>query len=128
PTFGLRDIHPSHWVESVGLGTELLVHSPDHLPFLSTGYYRLNRLPINARYPLVSLDLLPRLPEDILTPYLVIQRIKFNLLSLLGLGIEGPLQLPVFSAKYPPAHAPGKGPQSLVGAPPPGDVRGRSGR
>jgi hypothetical protein len=37
-------------------------------------------------------------------------------------------QLPVFSAKYPLAHAPGKGPQSLVGAPLPGDVRGRSGR
>src|SRR3989442_8767493 len=29
-------------------------------------------------------------------------------------------QLPVFSAKYPPAPAPGKGPQRLVGAPPPG--------
>src|SRR5215813_8569119 len=26
-------------------------------------------------------------------------------------------QLPVFSAKYPPAHAPGKGLQNLVGAP-----------
>ena len=36
-------------------------------------------------------------------------------------------QLPVFSAKYPPGHAPGKGLQSLVGAPLPGDVRGRSG-
>ena len=36
-------------------------------------------------------------------------------------------QLPVFSAKYPPEHAPGKGLQSLVGAPLPGDVRGRSG-
>src|SRR5438309_9211703 len=35
--------------------------------------------------------------------------------------------LPVFSAKYPPVHAPGKGLQSLVGAPLPGDVRGRSG-
>src|SRR5215467_4538228 len=28
----------------------------------------------------------------------------------------------VFSAKYPPGHAPGKGLQSLVGAPLPGDV------
>jgi IS1 family transposase len=36
-------------------------------------------------------------------------------------------QLPGFSAKYPPVHARGKGPQSLAGAPPPGDVRGRSG-
>ena len=36
-------------------------------------------------------------------------------------------QRPVFSAKYPPVHAPGKGLQSLVGAPLPGDVRGRSG-
>src|SRR5215468_7389489 len=35
-------------------------------------------------------------------------------------------QLPVFSAKYPPVHAPGKGPQSLAGAPPPGDGRERS--
>jgi hypothetical protein len=35
-------------------------------------------------------------------------------------------QLPVFSAKYPPVHVPGKGPQSLAGAPPPKDVRGRS--
>jgi class 3 adenylate cyclase len=33
-------------------------------------------------------------------------------------------QLPVFSAKYPPVHVLGKGPQSLVGAPLPGDVRG----
>jgi hypothetical protein len=36
-------------------------------------------------------------------------------------------QLPVFSAKYPPVHAPGKGPQSLAGAPLQGDVKGRSG-
>ena len=36
------------------------------------------------------------------------------------------VQLPVFSAKYPPVHVPGKGPQSLAGAPPPKDVRGRS--
>jgi CRP/FNR family cyclic AMP-dependent transcriptional regulator len=36
------------------------------------------------------------------------------------------LQLPVFSAKYPPAHVPGKGPQSLAGAPLPGDAKGRS--
>ena len=36
-------------------------------------------------------------------------------------------QLPVFSAKYPPVHAPGKGPQSLVGAPQLEDVRDRSG-
>src|ERR1043166_10226831 len=36
-------------------------------------------------------------------------------------------QLPGFSAKYPLGHAPGKGPQSLAGAPPPGDVKGRSG-
>jgi hypothetical protein len=36
-------------------------------------------------------------------------------------------QLPVFSANTPPAHAPGKGPQSLAGVPPPGDVQGRSG-
>ena len=51
-------------------------------------------------------------------------------------GIDGPTtwcqdlldgQLPVFSAKYPPVHTPGKGLQSLVGAPLPGDVRGRSG-
>ena len=36
-------------------------------------------------------------------------------------------QLPAFSAKYLPEHVPGKGPQSLAGAPPPRDVRGRSG-
>jgi class 3 adenylate cyclase len=36
------------------------------------------------------------------------------------------VQLPAFSAKYPPVHALGKEPQSLAGAPPPGDVRGRS--
>jgi hypothetical protein len=36
-------------------------------------------------------------------------------------------QQPVFSAKYPPVHAPGKGPQSLVGAPQPEEVRDRSG-
>ena len=36
-------------------------------------------------------------------------------------------QLPVFSAKYPLVHVPGKGPQNLAGAPPPEDVRGRSG-
>ena len=36
-------------------------------------------------------------------------------------------QLPVFSAKYPPVHVPGKGPQSLAGAPLPRDVKGRSG-
>jgi len=44
-----------------------------------------------------------------------------------GLGVFGDgAQLPVFSAKYPHVHAPGKGPQSLAGAPPPGDVRDRS--
>jgi integrase len=37
------------------------------------------------------------------------------------------MQLPAFSAKSPPVHAPGKGLQSLVGAPLRGDVRGRSG-
>jgi hypothetical protein len=37
------------------------------------------------------------------------------------------LQLPVFSAKNPPVHVPGKGPQSLAGAPPRGDAQGRSG-
>ena len=36
-------------------------------------------------------------------------------------------QLPAFRAKYPPAHVPGKGPQSLAGAPLPGDAKGRSG-
>jgi hypothetical protein len=36
-------------------------------------------------------------------------------------------QLPGFSAKYPPVHVLGKGPQSLAGAPPPGDAKGRSG-
>jgi hypothetical protein len=40
--------------------------------------------------------------------------------------VEAAEQLPAFSAKYPPVHAPGKGPQSLAGAPPPGDVRDRS--
>src|SRR5262249_15858628 len=94
PTCGLRDIHPSHGLESVGLRSELLVHFPDHLPLLSTCYDRLNRLPIDAGCPVVGLDLLPRLPEDILTPHLVIERIKCDLLSLFGLGIEGPLQLP----------------------------------
>lgn len=37
------------------------------------------------------------------------------------------VQLPAFSAKYPPVHVPGKGPQSLAGAPLPGDAQGRSG-
>ena len=44
-----------------------------------------------------------------------------------GAPDAGGSQRPVFSAKYPPVHAPGKGLQSLVGAPLPGDVRGRSG-
>ena len=70
------------------------VHSADHLPFVSICYYRLNRLPIDARCPFVGLDLLPGLPEDILTPDLVVERIKLHLLCLLGLGIEGSLQLP----------------------------------
>ena len=50
-------------------------------------------------------------------------------LTLLEAGPEHAaawMQLPVFSAKYPPVHVPGKGPQSLAGAPPPKDVRGRS--
>ena len=63
-------------------------------PFLSTYYYRLNRLSIDARCPVVGLDLLPSLPEDILTPDLVVERITLHLLCLLGLGIEGSLQLP----------------------------------
>ena len=52
-----------------------------------------------------------------------------NTLAALISGIVGgkSTQLPVFSAKYPPVHVPGKGPQSLAGAPPPEDVRGRSG-
>jgi hypothetical protein len=36
-------------------------------------------------------------------------------------------QLPVFSAKNPPVHVPGKGQQSLAEAPLPGDAKGRSG-
>ena len=43
------------------------------------------------------------------------------------LAAERGVQLPVFSAKYPPVHVPGKGPQSLAGAPPPGDAKDRSG-
>jgi hypothetical protein len=39
----------------------------------------------------------------------------------------GVAQLPVFSAKSLPAHVPGQGPQSLVGAPPPRAGRGRRG-
>src|SRR5215831_8896344 len=39
----------------------------------------------------------------------------------------GARQLPVFSAKYPPAHALGKGPQSLAGAPLRGDAKGQNG-
>ena len=46
---------------------------------------------------------------------------------IVRIDTAGALQLPVFSAQYPPGHAPGKGLQSLVGAPLPGDVRGRSG-
>ena len=37
-----------------------------------------------------------------------------------------PTQLPVFSANNPPVHVPGKGLQSLAGAPLPGDAQGRS--
>ena len=50
-----------------------------------------------------------------------------GLLVLTTLAHTWRMQLPGFSAKYPPVHAPGKGPQSLAGAPPPRDVRGRSG-
>jgi len=64
------------------------------------------------------------MPQDLLLiPQLDQQRTA--LLTRLAQRLDG--QLPVFSAQYPPGHAPGKGLQSLVGAPLPGDVRGRSG-
>jgi hypothetical protein len=47
--------------------------------------------------------------------------------ALIAACLQAYPQLPVFSAKYPPAHVPGKGPQSLAGAPLPGDAKGRSG-
>jgi 3-hydroxybutyryl-CoA dehydratase len=48
-------------------------------------------------------------------------------LEWLVIAVRPNAQLPVFSANNPPVHVPGKGPQSLAGAPPRGDAKGRSG-
>ena len=42
-TLGLRDIHPAHRLETVGLGAQLRRQSADHRRFLSLVHNLLNR-------------------------------------------------------------------------------------
>ena len=91
---GLRDVHPAHRLETVRLGAQLLRQSAYHCRFLTLFHHLLNRHAIDPGRPMVGLDLLPSLPQDVFPPHLVVQTIELHRFILLGLAIEGSLQLP----------------------------------
>src|SRR6516165_2385667 len=82
-----RNIHSSYWLKAIALGTQLLLHSTEHLLFFSTRHNAFDGFPVPARRAPIGFTLSPCLPEHVAAPPFVVQTVELHSLRLLGCAI-----------------------------------------
>src|SRR6266481_162297 len=79
-----RDIHSSHRMKAIALGTQLFLQSTEHSLFFSTRLNAFDGLTIHARRTPIGFYLFPCLSEHVAAPHFVVQTVELHSLRLLG--------------------------------------------